>query len=177
MSLSTDSRVRRFQRCAEAYCSLIEDETPGECRHFAERCLRLIVDLFSQALELPDARSTHSPSGVSAAHYSGIAESLRRRFGSRDLFLLVFDPWRSGVPEAIHGSLSDGLADIWRDLKTGILLASVGNIEAAVWHWRFSFEIHWGPNHAAPMIRPLFGMLYGEHALPSDLSPSGVDQE
>lgn len=177
MSLSTDSRVRRFQRCAEAYCSLIEDETPGECRRFAERCLRLILDLFSQALELPDAHSSHTPSGVSAAQYSGIAESLRCRFGSRDLFLVVFDPWKSSAPEAIHGSLSDGLADIWRDLKNGIFLASAGNLEGAVWHWRFSFEYHWGPNHAAPMIRPLFGLLYGEHALPSGPEPSAVEQE
>ena len=49
------------------------------------------------------------------------------------------------------GLISDDLADIWRDVKEGLLEIDRGKETStmeAVWHWRFSFETHWA-HHVA----------------------------
>jgi Domain of unknown function (DUF5063) len=51
----------------------------------------------------------------------------------------------------------DDLADIWRDLKEGldVLTNRTASAEVdAIWHWRFSFESHWG-RHARSAITAL----------------------
>lgn len=58
--------------------------------------------------------------------------------------------------EAIHGSLADDLADIYRDLKEGLTLTSVKEYPSRgiVFEWQYSFETHWG-KHAINAIAVL----------------------
>lgn len=77
---------------------------------------------------------------------TSVAEKL-----SRDVYWEIFDPLEAQLPEAVLGSISDDLADIWRDVKPASL-AEV-NAGAAVWNWRFSTETHWARD--TPWALPL----------------------
>jgi Domain of unknown function (DUF5063) len=54
----------------------------------------------------------------------------------------------------IHGSLADDLADIYRDLKKGLILSEKTSAEDALWNWRLHFDFHWG-NHAMSALKAI----------------------
>lgn len=56
-----------------------------------------------------------------------------------NLYWMVFDPRTDN--EAIHGSLSGDIADIYRDLKDGIVLKETNEVPASetIFEWRFGF--------------------------------------
>lgn len=60
------------------------------------------------------------------------------------------------VEEApVNLSLADALADIWRDLRSGLDALGSGNPrEDVLWEWRFDFRTHWGL-HAVEALRAL----------------------
>ena len=58
------------------------------------------------------------------------------------LYWDIFNPLEEESP--VLNSLSDDLADIYRDIKEGLILYNRGMIIEAVWEWRFNFQIHWG---------------------------------
>jgi hypothetical protein len=92
-----------------------------------------------------------------------------RLLGNHDYYWMVFEPFQTAQPESIYGSISHDLADIWRDLKVGLLAASTGKLSDAICDSRFSFEVHWGPFHDGHTVRPLFGLLFGEHAISTNV--------
>ena len=99
-------------------------------------------------------------------------EPVRKRVADRlrsDYYWQVFEPLEVARPEPVSGSLSDDLADVWRDLKVGLQAMdgnALGGGTEAVWHWRFSFESHW-VQHAAGAIAALSALCYGQFADPS----------
>ncbi len=65
----------------------------------------------------------------------------------------VFDPYVN--EPAVAGSLDDDVLDVYRDLHRGLdLWDSAAPRAAAIWEWRFSFDMHWG-DHAVDAIRAL----------------------
>jgi hypothetical protein len=53
------------------------------------------------------------------------------------------------------GLLSDDLADIYVDLREGIVNRTVGRaVDDVIWEWRFTFTINWG-RHALDALRVL----------------------
>ena len=63
---------------------------------------------------------------------------------SRDVYWLVFDPFDHEDTEPVCGSLNDDLLDVYFDVHRGLALWNAGHRDAAVWHWRFDFDSHWG---------------------------------
>ena len=64
-------------------------------------------------------------------------------------------------PEYGLGDLGDDLADIWRELKPGLMHIDAGkSINDVVWHWQTMFS-HWG-DHAAYAISTLHRLLYDD---------------
>lgn len=96
-------------------------------------------------------------------------QAQRERIGqklSRDYYWCVFEPFEPEKPDSIVGSISDDLADIWRDLRADLTEIDSGkatSITDAVWHWRFSFETHWA-QHAAGAIVALTALCFGQFA-------------
>ena len=66
----------------------------------------------------------------------------------------VFDPLRIPPEAPVIGMLSDDIADIYRDVVTGLRAYHAGRRAQAVWEWRFNFNVHWG-EHATGAIRAL----------------------
>lgn len=79
-----------------------------------------------------------------------------------DFYHEVFDPLPFPPEDPVVGSLSDDLADIYRDVVTGLRAYEAGRRAQAVWEWGFNLRAHWG-EHATSAIRALHCWL-AEHA-------------
>jgi hypothetical protein len=63
--------------------------------------------------------------------------------------------------EPVVGNLADDLADVYRDVVTGLRLHEAGRENDALWHWTFNLRHHWG-EHAISAIRA-FRWYLAEH--------------
>lgn len=70
----------------------------------------------------------------------------------------VFDPTKDR--EAIYGSLADDIADIYRDLKEGLVLhhSGLASPNDILWDWRLGFYSHWG-KHSMDALRTIHFLL------------------
>lgn len=134
-----------FARVAAEYCAWAE-AAPGEPRAEALIARRLLLDLMRGAIALPEV----CPEEVVRAEIT-IDDYMRvfRRFGALPFqyYSECFDPLLVPAEEPVRADLADDLADVWRDLKEGLMLRDQSP-ESAAWQWRFNFEIHWG-HHAS----------------------------
>lgn len=66
----------------------------------------------------------------------------------------IFTPITEEPEEPVCGDIADDFADIYADIKPGLLAYDLGRLPQAVWHWRFAWSIHWG-EHATSALRAL----------------------
>ncbi len=159
--------TRAFCTQARSYCSFIEDSPATNSRAFAQVCLTHLLGLYQLALQLPDVEpeSSHLPEEINYEKWNVVRKKIAGRL-TRDYYWVVFEPFEHEQPEPVCGSLSDDLADIWRDLKPGVAVIDCPtptSVSAFAWHWRFSFESHWG-RHAASAITALHAHCFGQPA-------------
>jgi hypothetical protein len=153
--------VKRFIKTAKTFCALIETSGSHEGPAFFKERFGLVAKLLSEIVDLPDdvgrfktgRRITHD-------EHHEIHQRVKRQVGENDSYRKVFDPWK--MDEPLYGSISDDLADIWRDLKQGLAAQPNDDSSNAICEWRLSFLQHWGPNHATPLLRPLFTLAFKE---------------
>ena len=60
--------------------------------------------------------------------------------------------------KAVVGSLADDIADIYRDVVSGLRAFQSGLRAEAIWEWGFNFRDHWG-RHATEAIKALHAWL------------------
>lgn len=145
------NQVRQFADAAEEFCSWAE-ANPEDQRNQVLTALQHLSNLYRLALALPELFGEQDSRDISHEEWQQVFV----RFGS-----LPFNYYSQSVPQEVAGEssladLADDLADIWRDLKSGLLLFQSGYAEAACWKWRGSFWSHWG-EHAS-------GALYALHS-------------
>jgi len=66
----------------------------------------------------------------------------------------IFKPVTLQPEQPGCGDITEDLADIYSDVKDGLLFFESGMVPAALWHWRRTFEAHWG-EHATSAMRAL----------------------
>ena len=66
----------------------------------------------------------------------------------------IFDPTVIPPEEPVVGDVADDIADIYRDVITGLRLFDASLVDDALWEWGFGFRTHWG-KHASSAIRVL----------------------
>lgn len=160
--------VDTFIKEARRFCTLMELPSSPQSGNFAPECLRSVLRLYERATTLP---LTELPAAVPIPDRlnSNTWEATRSRVGqklTRDYYWMIFEPLVTEPPEATLGSLSDDLADIWRELKVGLIAWDTHTERGgrqAIWHWRLSFETHWS-RHAAHAIVALNALCFGEFA-------------
>lgn len=138
-----------FSSRAEAYCRFIESAGNLPLPQRLRRAQDELIALYTAALALPDTE----PGEEDATHVGRPAGW--PGFGDVDVYWEVADPYLNAAP--IAASLTDDLLDIYSDLRAGLVLLRGGGITAeatATWHWRFSFQTHWG-DHAIDALRAL----------------------
>ena len=149
--------IDEFVETAGHYCSLIEGHRQYPVREFLKRVRKLLPVLYSQALRLPDVESTHDKNYRDITHeqWREMFDRLREFLGPLDQYWVIFDPIMKDVEDPVVSSLSDDLADIWRDLRNGLMhWDSVAGSPDIVWEWHFSFHGHWS-DHAVDALRSI----------------------
>ncbi len=155
MTNSIDS----FADLASSYCSLIEQHEEYSTEIFVRRIRVVLPLLYYHALKLPDVESTDEEIQREIGHeeWSRMFASLQRKLGVNDLYWEIYDPLKTEHDEAVAASLSDDLADIWRDLKDGLLNwsdSSPAIRQEIVWNWHFTFHHHWS-DHVVDALRAI----------------------
>jgi hypothetical protein len=127
----------------------------------ARNALLHLVRLYAAALELPPEWSDADEgepdaSEVDQAEWQSVFNAASRiplrYYGS------VFDSSVVPPEEPVVGCLADDLADIYRDVVSGLLAYEQGFRAAARWEWGYCFRTHWG-DHATAAIRALHAWL------------------
>jgi hypothetical protein len=75
----------------------------------------------------------------------------------------VFEPTKEANISPVCSDLLDDLGDIYKDLKTSLLLfdkETPAGIESAVWKFKWSFDNHWG-DHCINVIYALHYFIQG----------------
>jgi hypothetical protein len=152
--------AREFRRIAETYCALVEGARATAPDEFLDRLVETLPALYAAGRRLPAMAPTSEedlPDRPTEdewkAVYDGVGEALPTDYyRSVEPFPILSDD------EPSIGSLADDLADIWRDVKHGLLALDSGTVEGdVVWQWRDDFRVHWG-RHAADALAALHAL-------------------
>jgi hypothetical protein len=145
-----EPNVQAFRESAERYCAAIESLPKLPREQTIALALAVVAEMFCYAIRIPDARSLSGldwPDLVGTDDCATLRRKLEDVFSDKNWYWMVFDPLKSPPEVPVAGSLADDLADIWFDVKRG-LLTFEANGEAALadvqWSWKFPFETHWG---------------------------------
>ncbi len=156
----------RFAAIAQEFCGAVDSASDLDRIELLLQIYRILPHLISEAIRLPDVElsededleeasrkaQTRARLRLSDAQWNTLYKSLKVKLGESNVYWQVFDPTKDD--EAIHGSLADDIADIYRDLKDGLVLneAHLALPEENIWHWRFGYYSHWG-KHAIDALR------------------------
>jgi hypothetical protein len=151
--------IDSFAELGSSYCLLIDQHEEYSTEAFVGRIREILPLLYYQALKLPDVESTDDEFQREISHeeWSQMFARLQRKLGGNDLYWVIYDSMKTDLDKPVAASLSDDLADIWRDLKNGLKQWSDGSPamrQEIVWNWRFSFHHHWS-NHAVDALRTI----------------------
>ncbi len=145
--------VATFAVRAEAFRRWLIDG-PDTGAPAARQALAHLAALVAAALDLPTSEDIGGePVEVSTREWEQAFEASRRlpvrHYGD------VFEPLTLPTEGLGVGDVADDLADIYRDLLSGLRACDSGDRAGAVWQWRSSFWTHWG-RHATGAARALF---------------------
>ncbi|MFN0017905.1 MAG: DUF5063 domain-containing protein [Pirellulaceae bacterium] len=152
-----DSSIDEFVATAAEYCSLIEGHQQYSPRDFLAKVRELLPVLYYRALRLPEVESSHDMNhrDITTEQWGQMFVQLQEFLGPQDQYWEIFDPIKKAVDDPNLCSLSDDLADIWRDLKNGLMhWDGVSGSSDIVWEWHFSFHGHWS-DHAVDALRTI----------------------
>ena len=161
-SLPSDQRPP-FANTAEAFCAHIEGVATADRVTFIRVCFVLISKLLSEVIELPETAGESDAQTVSEERYDRILQSLKVQFAENNYYTMMFEAFEIASEPAV-GSVADDLADIWRELKSGLERLQTGSVEKAVGHWRSSFKDGWG-DQATQVLRPLVTLIFKDEGV------------
>jgi hypothetical protein len=126
----------------------------------AAAALRRVVALYGEALRLPNTvevpPSLDEVAQVSEDEWRLVFDHAQtlplRHYGE------VFDPLELPPEDPVVGDVADDIADIYRDIASGLRLFDSGRSSDALWEWGYNFRVHWG-KHAGGAIRALHAYL------------------
>lgn len=143
MSESTNipAAIKDFADVGRRYCQWAEREL-GDPHQAMQQVQLLLAELHLAAVHLPELKlgdNLDAPQ-ISLEDWSLISN----KFGQLPVtvYIDVFNPLKDNQP--IENSLPDDLADIWRDVKVGLILFDANHPIDAAWKWRLNFQCHWG---------------------------------
>lgn len=128
-----------FVDAATKFCSFVNNITSYSEQEKLDTTSRLLANLYVHAMCLPDVEPTTREAEKTIDEVPSIS------LEGVDTYWEIFDPYI--LDEPVCGWLVDDISDIYRDVKEGLLILEGGSDEDkidALWHWRFSFQAHWG---------------------------------
>lgn len=162
----------RFSVIAYQFCATVDAASSLDRIGLLSKLYPLLPALISEAIGLPDVsrddddeleqkskRGSFRISGLTEQEWENLYNFLKEKLGDWDLYHQVFDPTTD--TEAIFGSLADDIADIYRDLRNGLVFRETQQglpDEDAIWIWHLLFHSHWG-QHAMEALRTIHSRL------------------
>jgi hypothetical protein len=173
VSDSYEEIAQRFAAVALRYCAIVDAAENYNKTEFLLQIYRALPDIIAEAVRLPEiefdegdeddglgpgAAAKDEPAKKDSGEWARLFESLKEKLGDANLYWHIFNPTK--IEEPIYGSLADDIADIYGDLRKGLVLTKQGGkmAEEAIWEWRFGFYSHWG-HHALSALRTLHEVL------------------
>lgn len=148
----------RFAEIASRFCSVVDSASTIERADVLLQIYRILPKLIDEAISLPDLLLSENDEPIgdsvppisranvrrSVQEWGQLYNSLKEKLGDWDGYRQVFDPTED--KEAVTGSLADDIADIYRDLKEGLVHGEAHDTEPGdiIWNWRLLFYSHWG---------------------------------
>jgi hypothetical protein len=139
--------VSRFGAVALEFCSVVESASRLERTRLLTEVYRLLPKLLNEATKLPCLRtkdeddashkdedsSPHRNARMTYEQWEQIYSLLKEKLGDWDPYWQVFDPTTD--KEAVCGTVADDIADIYRDLKEGLVLSQMQGVrpEDVIW--------------------------------------------
>jgi hypothetical protein len=161
----------RFGAVADEFCAAVDAASRIDRVELLARIYRILPKLINEAIKLPNITSDDdSDKAVESKlrpnvrlndeQWGQLYKSLKQKLGDWDGYTQVFDPTTD--KEASFGTLADDIADIYRDLKEGLVLneTSQATPEEIIWDWRFAYYSHWG-KHAIDALLTIHFRLQG----------------
>src|SRR5262249_47672920 len=170
MGLSSDPAVARFVQAARAYCVLIESPSPDR-QGWAGSVLAALADLYAAAVALPEPDLDEFgcvpvDQGMTHPEWEALWRRLRDVLGRPRRYRAYCAPTEppAAGDEPVVGDLADDLADIYGDVKGGLLAWDAGGDEGylaeVVYGWKQpGFTSHWGV-HAVGAMRALHPLVF-----------------
>lgn len=159
---SSDSKrglaIQHFADTAQDYCDWLEAE-PHSQQDEHQIATRMIACLYANALQLPAINRSGAQATTDTALPilpSSAKKALIQRLDNFPFqyYWEVYQPVTLDPEQPGCGDITEDLADIYSDIKDGLLLYKSGMVEAAAHHWRATFERHWG-QHATSALKAL----------------------
>ncbi|HEY3331377.1 MAG TPA: DUF5063 domain-containing protein [Capsulimonadaceae bacterium] len=146
-----------FAISGKAFCILIDQHTSLLEGEFERSCAERLVELYQVGVPLCDIivdlqGGEHECERISYDRWYELYADIGQKLRESSLYWEVFDP--RVLTKPVVGDVADDLADIYRDVKNGLILYDCGYIDEAVSEWRESFLVHWG-DHLVDALRYL----------------------
>jgi len=159
----------RFGVLARRFCSVVDSAPTIDRSELLLEIYRILPSLIDEAVRLPEVEPSERhdqfvrkarPQEVREQQWAQLYNMLKEKLGDWDLYRQVFEPTKN--QEAIFGTLADDFADIYRDLKKGLILVEPPQAPAedSIWIWRVLFYSHWG-QHAIGALGTIHDRLSG----------------
>jgi len=172
----------RFGGVAQEFCSAVESASKIDRTSLLTEVYRVLPRLINAAINLPsiefpdendatqeEERAPFRPSArMTDDQWRQLYNLLQEKLGNWDVYWQVFNPTTD--KEAVCGTLADDFADIYRDLKEGLVLSHkrLARPEDVIWQWRLLYYSHWG-KHAIDALLTIHFRLQGVVDEPSVL--------
>lgn len=148
-------RIDAFSKLVDQYCrwtdSLEKEDTVD-----LSVVLILLSELFSKALSLP-----LSELGETDEDAKRLTQDEWKQIHEKytpvpfQYYNEIFDPHDFSETKPVIGDLHDDLADIYHDLKQGLILYKNGLVCDAAFEWKSSFNYYWG-EHILSAMRAIY---------------------
>ena len=137
--------IDTFFANAENFCGFLDklnSFTTKQCRQLLIKLTEIYLDAI--ALQSSDFDTDYNEDTA--------VDRLYVNFGQYDIYNEIYNPYNDD--QVVCGSLQDDFADIYNDLKIGIILYKQGLKNDAYFQWWWSFNNHWS-YHAVDALRAL----------------------
>jgi hypothetical protein len=142
--------VIEFVAVANEFCKYAEHASELKGEDLLKILQRILPLMYIKASLLPEL-SPYFEDGnekfVTESDWTEINETLKKKFGTADDYLEVFDEKADDTEGPVLSSISENMADIYQDIKDFLLLYQTGTEEVmndALWECRMNFENYWG---------------------------------
>jgi len=177
----TSPEVIEFVAVAGRFCDAIDQVEQSAELDFLRQMQQLLPLAYSraQALEWPwhyegeddedeeivlePEPDITLPHGGHLEWWAYVRDVIGKKLSWHRLFHFVYDPVNPNDREVINADLADCLADIYVDLKIGLLHYAEGTTEhqsEAIWKWKFEAGAPGWANHVAEVMLPIHHLLH-----------------